>query len=120
MPARPPRTPTAAALVAAGGTVAAWSLRRMGRVVRWARRSGAPLRSGGDYRAALGLRLGPRPLLGFLRTDRRDPCAAGDLELCRWARAVVEVGHRHARQPAADCALDASQLILFLRRHEGE
>ena len=69
---------------------------------------------------AIGLCLGAGAVLRLLRPDRRDPLCLRDLEGLVRPRLVVEVGEGHAGEPLPDRPLDAADLILFIRRNEGE
>jgi hypothetical protein len=57
---------------------------------------------------AFGVGAGAEALLGLSRADFGDALGTRHLELLARAGRIVEVGHRHARQPPADGALDAA------------
>src|SRR5690606_39034238 len=70
--------------------------------------------------APLRLRLGAGPVLRLARADSRYALRQRDLERCIAAGGVVEPGHRHLRQPAADGAFDGTQVAHLVGRDERE
>src|SRR5262249_30759675 len=70
--------------------------------------------------AALGVRPGASPFLGFARADLRDPLRARHLERLARLRVVLEIGYGDPRQPPPDRALDRAQIAFLFRRHERE
>ena len=96
----------------AAAAVAAVAARRAGCPCRWSLRL-APARPGCRCRvprAPLGIRFCALPLVGFARADLRDALRVRHLQPLLRARGVVEVGHRHPRQPLVDRALDVAEL----------
>src|SRR5262245_18203863 len=71
-------------------------------------------------RATLGVGSRPRTLIGLARADLRDALRARDFEALRRASFVVEVRDRHARQAAADRALDPAEISFLFGRHQRE
>ncbi len=74
----------------------------------------------GGRGAALGVDLGSRSLLGFARPDRGDPLGDAAPPASPRPGTVVEVRHRHARQPLPHRPLDSPKFALFFRSHQGE